>query len=458
MSGVNIAIERMTRGPALSGVVLAYGYAALLVAGPWIFTILGIIGLSAAPCASACGELAVFRSVVIHNSLFALVSTSPLAFLFGRYVSDRVHSGDAEAVFFALVVSLNLFALAVAAIPAPFYLLVVSLPAASRFAAIQGSFLIGLSWLLIPFLGIVNGHRQALAAFAANALLLAAAGQLLADPSAGTLLAVFNAGFAVTDTLMLRAVIRRFGNHFRPDWRRLKAQLRRWELPAAGLAYAVGIWADKVVMWHAAPAGGLLVAGVLRTAPSYDTAMFWAQMASIPVIAVAFVHVETRLSTLFGRFYGRLGQDASLRELSGVMHDLRDCVISSVGMLFTALAIVATTMILMSFAYMNELGLRPAYMGILRAALWAMAFHTSAMFCFVFLLYFDLRRRALFVTLLYAVLNPLLTLAMLPLGQPYYGYGSMAAAAATFVVAFAVLLRELPWLHFHAFITNNTSL
>jgi hypothetical protein len=34
----------------------------------------------------------------------------------------------------------------------------------------------------------------------------------------------------------------------------------------------------------------------------------------------------------------------------------------------------------------------------------------------------------------------------------------MIAAAATFVFAFTILLRELPWLHYHAFITNNTSL
>jgi hypothetical protein len=34
----------------------------------------------------------------------------------------------------------------------------------------------------------------------------------------------------------------------------------------------------------------------------------------------------------------------------------------------------------------------------------------------------------------------------------------MIAAAVTFLVAFTILLRELPWLHYHAFITNNTSL
>src|SRR4029077_16772418 len=145
-------------------------------------------------------------------------------------------------------------------------------------------------------------------------------------------------------------------------------------------------------------------------------------------------------------------------ELTGVMRDLRGRVIASVVMLFVALAIVATMTILISFVFMNELGLRPTYMSILRIALWAMAFHTSAMFCFIFLLWFDLRRPALLVTAAYAVLNPALTILILPLGQKYYGYGTMIAAAATLLLAFAILLRELPWLHYHAFITNNTSL
>jgi uncharacterized membrane protein len=97
-------------------------------------------------------------------------------------------------------------------------------------------------------------------------------------------------------------------------------------------------------------------------------------------------------------------------------------------------------------------------MSILRISLAAMSFHASAMFCFVFLLYFDLRRQALLIVATYAVLNTLLTMAFLEAGQAFYGYGSMIAAATTFVLAFMVLLRELPWLHYHAFITNNSSL
>ena len=458
MSDINTTVEQMTRQRSLSTIATAYVYAALLVAGPWIFTMLGIVGLSSTGCTANCDQLALFRSVVIYNSLFSLVVTSPVAFFAGRYVSDRLYAGQTNAVFFVFLASLTLFCLCVLTVAVPFYLWAASLNGPTRIAAIQNVFLIGASWLLIPFLGVIKAHGALLVAFGLNALLMIVLGFTVSDPvchvAAGHLQRQLchdrchpgcHAGAPIRHSHRPRVELPAIRRH-------------KWELPLAGLAYAVGIWADKVVMWYGVSSGGLRTAGVLRTMPSYDTAMFWAQLASIPVIAVAFVHVETQLAKLFGKFYGRFDQQASLRELTGVMQNLRTCVISSVVMLFVALAIVATMTILISFVFMSEMGLRPAYMSILRIALWAMAFHTSSMFCFVFLLYFDLRRPALLITATYALLNPILTLALLPLGQAFYGYGAMIAAATCFLLAFSILLRELPWLHYHAFITNNTSL
>jgi uncharacterized membrane protein len=125
--------------------------------------------------------------------------------------------------------------------------------------------------------------------------------------------------------------------------------------------------------------------------------------------------------------------------------------------LFAVLAIVAGMMIMLSFVFMTELGLRPAYMSILRASLCSMAFYTSAMFCFTFLLHLDLRRPALQIVLTFLVLNGVLTVALLPFGPDLYGYGNMIAATVSLLVGFGLVLRELSWLHYHAFITNNPS-
>ena len=463
MSAAQMRIEQLTRQPALSGVVLAYVCAALIVAGPWIFTMLGIAGLSAVSCAEACAQLPLFRTVVIYNSMFSLVLTSPLAFFVGRHVADEMHGGRLEHVFAPLVAGLALLCLGTLLVAVPLYGLGADLDAPTKLAAIQNAMLIAASWLLIPFLGALRAHGAILAAFVTGAGVMVACGWVLGDPGADVLLTCFNASFALTDAIMMACIVRRTGCALRFSGTELRRLRERWDLPACGFVYAVGIWVDKVVMWygspwHETPEGGLAVAGLLRTMPSYDTAVFWAQLASIPVVAIAFVHVDADLKVLFGRLYGRLGGQASLRELNAAIGKLRIRIVSSIAVLFVALAVVATVAVLFSVVFMGALGLRPSYMSILRISLAAMVFHSSAVFCFVFLLYLDLRRPALFIVAAYAVLNCILTVAFLEAGQAFYGFGSMVAATITFVLAFVVLLRELPWLLYHAFVTNNSSL
>jgi uncharacterized membrane protein len=457
MTGINVTIEAMTRRGTLSGVLGAYLYAALLVAGPWIFTVLGLFCLSAATCEGSCIDLTIFRSIVIYNSMYALIVTSPLAFISGRYVSEQLDSGREDSVFYALVVTLAVFALLSIVVAAPFYIFATTLDAAETIASIHNTMMIGCSWLLIPFLGALRAYNVVLIAFGSGAISMLVLGTVLRDPQVTSLLLAFNGSFAITNLIMLAAVVRRFGTKVVIDPELKERVVRNWELPAAGAAYALGLWVDKLIMWHSAPSGGLLVAGALQTMPSYDTAMFWAQLSSIPVIAVCFVHVETHFSTLVHLYHTRMEQRATLRELNGIVRNIGAHVLSSMFSLFAALVVVAGMMIMLSLVFMTELGLRPAYMTTLRVSLCSMAFYTSAMFCFTFLIHLDLRRPALQIVLTFLVLNTVLTAALLPLGPDLYGYGNMIAATVSLLVGFSLVLRELSWLHYHAFITNNPS-
>ena len=457
MTSINTTIEAMTRRGTLSGVFGAYLYAALLVAGPWIFTVLGLLFLGAT-CDRDCADLTVFRSVVIYNSMYALIVTSPLAFISGRYVAEQVHGERSDGVFYALVLSLGIFGLLSLAVVAPFYIYATTLENSEKIGSIYNALMIGCSWLLIPFLGALRAYNAVLVAFGAGAVSMLVLGNMLRDPQVASLLLSFNGSFAITNLILLGTVVRRFGTKVTID-PGLKDSLRKnWELPAAGAAYALGLWIDKLIMWKGAPSGGLLVAGALQTMPSYDTAMFWAQLSSIPVIAVFFVHVETRFTAMFRIYHTRMQQRASLRELNEIVRNIKALVVSSMFGLFAALAMVAAMMIMLSFVFMTDLGLRPAYMSVLRVSLCSMAFYTSAMFCFACLLHLDLRWPALQIALTFLVLNGVLTVALLPLGPDFYGYGSMIGATVSLLVGFSLVVRELSWLHYHAFITNNPSI
>ena len=458
MTGINSTIEAMTRRGTLSGIFVAYLYAAFLVAGPWIFTVLGILNLSPSICDDYCSDKTVFRSVLIYNSMYALIVTTPLVFISGRYASEQVYAGRDDKVFYALIISLSIFVVLSLAIVGPFYMFATTLDTAEAIASIYNAMMIGCSWLLIPFLGAIRGYNSVLIAFGVGTITMFVLGEIIHEPQATSLLLVFNCSFAITNLILLGAVVRRFGANIvvDPELRRRVSQ--KWELPVVGLAYALGLWIDKIIMWHADPPNGLLVAGALRTMPSYDAAMFWAQLSSIPIIAIFFVHVETGFTALIQGYHKRIQGRASLRELNEIVRNIRTHVLSSMFDLFMALGIVATVMIILSFVFMNEIGLLPSYMGIFRVSLAAMAFYTSAMFCFNFLLLLDLRRPALLIVLTFLVINASLTMTLLPFGPDLYGYGNMIAAAASLLVGFSMVIRELSRLHYHAFITNNSAL
>jgi polysaccharide biosynthesis protein PelG len=273
------------------------------------------------------------------------------------------------------------------------------------------------------------------------------------------LMHAFNAGLTVINAILIATLVAEYGIRLVPDRRILTTALRYWELPLIGVAYGLGLWGDKLVMWIGGPAASAATAaGALRTMPDYDTPMFFAQLTAIPVLAVFFIHVETNFFLLCQGFYGRITQHASRRELEEAMSRLSRFVFTSVLGLFVGLAAIATLAILGSYAAIDALGLRVAQIGVLRAGLVGMVCHTTAMFCFIFLLYFDLRRPALAVAVTFMLANATFTAVLLPFGFAFYGYGNLLAAGVTLIVAMLLLLRELPWLHYHAFITNNHSL
>jgi len=458
VAGIGFTLERMTKGRSLSVAVSAYFSAAFLVAGPWIFTVLAIAGASLVACERQCLEVQIFRSIVIYNSVFSLLVTSPIAFVCTRFVSDRIAAKDYESVTFTLITAIVAFATCAVALGVPFYFLATSLHDTERLVGLQNLMLMGVSWLLVPFLGAIKSVGVTSIAFAAGALVTVGSVYAVADPTAVWLLTGSNLGLCVIDILLVTHLTREYGMRLVPNIDLLHTAIRYWELPLVGITYGAGLWIDKIIMWFGAPAGQLRVADAFLTMPNYDTPTFWAQLAALPAMAGFFVHIETKYFRLCRNFFRLIRERASLRELTQAMSGLAKFAHSSVATLFGTLFIIGVLAILLSFVAIEPLGLRPSQMGVLRNALVGMVFQTSVVFCIILMLYLDLRRSALLVTTAFVILNGALTWALLPFGFTYFGYGNLLASMIDFAIAALLLRRELSWVHYHVFVTNNVAL
>jgi polysaccharide biosynthesis protein PelG len=458
MAGIALTLDRMAASGSLYKTAAAYLFASFVVSGPWILTVVAVAAVGFIACDTQCLPLQVFRSVIIYNSLFSLIVTAPIAFVCTRLVSDDLYEGRTDRINFAFFCALTAFAIISALTAAPFYILLSTLRPLEKLMSLQNLGLLGAAWLLIPFLGVLRSYRTVLAGFAGGTILIVfVATRTQATPFA--LLAGFNAGLCLVDLLMICRIAQDFGLRITPDFRGVSDAFGRyWDLLVIGIAFGLGLWIDKLIIWLAAPSGVLHIAGVLLTAPSYDTPVFWAQLATLPAIAVFYIHVETRLFRLSRHFNRRVRDHAALPELEDIIAKLSRFASSSLIRLLTISIAISALGILGSYIVMDRVGLRANQMGVLRSALIGSAFQSCATFCFIFLLYLDLRRPALIVSISFLFLNGALTWALLPYGFFYFGLGYMLASIITFSVAFLLLRHEIRWLHFHTFVTNNRSL
>jgi uncharacterized membrane protein len=446
----------MARGHGLIRPVIAYAAAAFLVAGPWILMVLALGGMSIIACdTGACAATQEFRSALIYNFAFSLVVTGPIVFGLSRYISDRLYQGHNEGVMAALGQGFGVYALLCLMATPPYLALTNGLAPEVRALGLINLVLLGASWMLLPVLGVLKRTSHAGFAFLAGAGVMLGVVSMIPAHSAASLLFAFNAGMAVIDAILLMEIVRCFGFDLRPDPKLWASLRKRPELPAIGLLYYLGLWIDKFIMWALAPIGRVQTAGTFWTAPDYDTAMFWAQLSAAPMLAVFFVQIEPGLRRRSREFFARLNRQASLADMQRASMGIMQFALSGVLALLLIQLVVCVGMMLVSLVAVDSLGFRANQMGMLRNSMIGVACHTAALFCSIFLLYFDLRRAALVIVAVFFILNTALTLLTLMLGFEYYGLGFGLASAAALIAGIVQIRREMPDLLYHAFITNN---
>ncbi len=456
MAGISYTLRAMAGSPWLCVTIGSYLFAMFIVAGPWIFSIVGVLALSMIGCDGVCASVTDFRSIVIYNSIFSLVITGPLGFLAARFISDQVFRVETQGIVYAVFSSLLIYFLLAFFLGGGFYLLATNFRPEEKLLALQNLMLGGAAWILIPCLGASGQMGMVCVAFGLGALVMTIAGSLLASLDLVWLLCAHNIGLFFINAVLLRSLYERYGISLTYSPEIMTMALRYWELPCLGLIYGLGLWIDKLLLWFSDSSSVISVGGSLRTMPDYDTPMFWAQLGCLPVLAFFFLHLEGDLSRQCKVLYSRIEGRATLRELSELMRQLEELIGNGASKSFIQLSGIAGGMILCSYVMLDLLGLRATQMGIFRNAALGMLFQTATMLGTIILLYFDLRRPALLVACCFLVLNGTLTAVFLPLGFRFFGLGYVVAAVISWALMVMILKRELRWILFHIFVTNNS--
>ena len=209
MAGIGFTLRRLTQRDDLVGAVIGYGHSVFISAGPWLLTVLALVGINLSLRDSLnLEELLLFRSIIVYNFSVSLVVTGPVILIATRYLADRVFEKKIETatgLAFSAVLFGTVPGLALATV---FYFWICTIDPILALIAFGNYAVISGIWVLSLFLSALKAYARVSLSFAlgmASALVLTAIVGSMFGP-VGALLG-FTAGLSVTLLILLATVL-----------------------------------------------------------------------------------------------------------------------------------------------------------------------------------------------------------------------------------------------------------
>jgi uncharacterized membrane protein len=288
--------------------------------------------------------------------------------------------------------------------------------------------LIGAQWLLLSMAGGLCPPAVVLRAVgfgAATSIMAAVALDRASGLGTTSYLVGFTIGQGVAFGLLARATFQALPPEESEGGRLLPAFREYWMLAASAGAYHAAMWVDKVSIW--AVAGG-------KVAAQFMTATTFSWFTVLPAFAWIWVQVETDFYEKYREFYDLVEGGAPLGQLRDgarkVALEARRVVLGAALIQFgvSGLAFVGGSMLVKSFAI-------AAGVATLRWLLVAAAMQAITVLGLLLLAYFDRRREALQVSIVFLIVNEFLPPIVLKAGgNPAVGTAIASLCAASLAV------------------------
>jgi uncharacterized membrane protein len=459
MAGIGFELRELLRRDSLWGLVRAYAYAGLISSGPWVLSILGVMGigmLSVGPVAAV--VVRQFLVSVTYLMAGSLILTGALQLTFTRFIADRLFDKEEHSVLPNLLGALTL---AIGAAGALGSLVFVPLPDAMAWAHLGGSVvyrvllvvtLATLSgcWITVVLLSGLKEYRRVMGSFLAGYFVSFVAALALRPFGLSGLLAGFLAGQILLLFLMLALVVARYPSDRLVSFEFLDRRRAYLSLSLTGLLYNIGIWIDKLIFWFT-PSTSEPVLGPLRASIIYDLPIFLAYLSILPGMAVFLVRVETDFAEAYHAFFDAVRGGETLGEIRRRRDRLTLAVRRGMSEILKIQGITVLVLLLAGPRLLDYVGISRLHLQLFSIDLVGVAMQVLMLAVFNVLFYLDERRAVLSLSALFVAINVVLTIASQAAGPAFYGYGFALSTAVTSIAGLLVTSRKLDRLEMHTF-------
>ena len=456
MAGIGFELRRILLKDSYTSTLRAYIYAGLISSGPWVLSIISVmlIGIVSLGGITPENQVRQFLVSVTYLMAVSLILTGGLQLYFTRFISDRLYEQKGEIILPNLLGILGLVTVFTGFTGAALVLLLFDQSLLFCVLLVTNLVVLCNLWMVIIFLSGMKAYNRILLTMLVGYAVMIGSGFVLRDYNLEGLLLALLIGHASLVFMFLYEILREYPAERLVSFDFLDRRQVFLSLLFTGFAYNAGVWVDKFIFWFN-PATSQEVIGPLRMSLIYDLPIFLAYLAVIPGMAVFLVRIETDFAEAYERLYNAIRGGETL----GHIYYLKDQMLLTIRQgLFEILKVQGITIVLL-FLWAADilawLGISHHYLPLFYVNLVGVSIQVLLMALLNVFFYLDKRRIVLELTVLFLLLNALLTMLSQALGPSFFGYGFAVSLLITALTGLLQLSRSLDTLEYETFMLGR---
>jgi len=460
MAGIGFQLKRTLEEKTLTAMFKTFGYSAILSSGPWVISMIIILGIGLTNIYlfhTKGSDGTMLKASVTYVSALALSSvyTGFFQLPFTRFIADRTYENRYYLVlpnFFGMIIVTILLGLIISTGLGIFLFYSQS----NLFVLLYITLFIVLScvWIANILAASLKLYKQVLWFYLLGYISIYISYIFLQQYGIIGLLISFIIGNSILFILLFLGIIIHYPSSNRNNKKFIRFDMFRqnygkfyWKLGWSGMLYNIAIWIDKVIFWFS-PIVGYMVIDNLHASMVYDFPIFLAYLSIIPGMALFFYRLEADFAEMYAKFYGAINNHGTLKQIKEYKQGMIDSVKLSIQEIFIVQGAFNILLFLSAKKLFELLLLPKLYLPLFYIDVIGVQLQLGFMSILAYLYYLDRQKEALLYTLLFVIINALLTWVSIQLGPYFYGYGFSVTLLILFVASIYTLnkiLRELDY-------------
>lgn len=455
MAGIGFKLRKMRKDNSLTSLAKSYTYASLLSSGPWVSSIIAILIISFLnnSLESEDGKVVAYQLIITYAFAFAssIMLTGFIQLPFTRYVADKIYENREDLVlpsFFGALLVTNVIGILFLT-PLAFYIfegqsLIFILLVIYIFIIMTSI------WLANILASSLKFYRGIFIAYFIIYTLIVLFSYYFGD-SVEKIMAIFLFGNLALLIILTSFIAINYPSHTLISFNFFRRKNFYWFLGFSGLFYSLGVWIDKFIFWYH-PLTGSEILGKLHGSIVYDVPIFMAYLTIVPGMALFFFRLEAYFSQKYELFFDAVKEGGTLKTIESYKDGMIDVIRQAIREVLYIQSILFIMIYLYTPQIFSFLNIPLLYTNLFHIDMIGAQLQLGFMSVLAILFYLDRRRATMWLSLMFFLLNGLLTLYSIHLGPYFFGYGYALSLLIVFTCSLLVIKKTLKDIVYETFL------